>query len=157
MKTTMIISKALVAVVFALANVWTVNAAEPVKITNEEVENGRVSAKVVYEQDGTFLTPEYRFEFKYNEEGQIVEKKSLKWNGTGWTNYYRMEVSYTNTEAHIDYSLWNKDKKQFILTQKYVYTLDEAGKFLALHSYKMNTTGWTLDGWMSNEVLLAER
>lgn len=157
MKTTMIISKAMMAVVFAMASVWTANAAEPVKITNEEVENGRVSAKVIYEQDGTFLTPEYRFEFKYNEEGQVVEKKSLKWNGTGWTNYYCMTVTYTNTEAHIDYALWNKDKKTFVPTQKYVYTLDEAGKFLALHAYRMNTTGWKLDGWMSHDVLLAGR
>ncbi len=36
---------------------------------------------------------------------------------------YRMEVNYTDTEAHIDYSLWNKNKKAFIPTQKYVYTL----------------------------------
>lgn len=53
----------------------------------------------------------------------------MKWNGTDWINYYCMEVTYTDTEAHIDYSLWNKNKKAFVPTQKYVYTLDEAGKF----------------------------
>ena len=57
MKTTMI-TKAMMAVLFAMTSVLTLNAVEPVKITNEEVENGRVSAKVVYEQEGTFLTPE---------------------------------------------------------------------------------------------------
>ena len=143
MKTTMI-TKAMMAVLFAMASVLTVNAAEPVKVTNEEMETGRVSAKVVYEQEGTFLTPEYRFEFRYNDKGQIVEKKSMKWNGT-------------NTEAYIDYSLWNKDKKAFVLTQKYVYTLDEAGKFLAWHSYKKEMTGWELNGLINNEVLLAKR
>ena len=61
MKTTMI-TKAMMAVLFAMTSVLTLNAVEPVKITNEEVENGRVSAKVVYEQEGTFLTPEYRFD-----------------------------------------------------------------------------------------------
>ena len=60
MKTTML-TKAMMAVLFAMTSVLTLNAVEPVKITNEEVENGRVSAKVVYEQEGTFLTPEYRF------------------------------------------------------------------------------------------------
>ena len=55
MKTTMI-TKAMMAVLFAMTSVLTLNAVEPVKITNEEVENGRVSAKVVYEQEGTFLT-----------------------------------------------------------------------------------------------------
>lgn len=44
MKTTMI-TKAMMAVLFAMASVWTVNAAEPTKITNEEVENGRVSVR----------------------------------------------------------------------------------------------------------------
>ena len=83
MKTTML-TKAMMAVLFAMTSVLTLNAAKPVKITNEEVENGRVSAKVVYEQEGTFLTPEYRFEFRYNDKGQIIEKKSMKWNGTTW-------------------------------------------------------------------------
>lgn len=86
MKTTML-TKAMMAVLFAMTSVLTLNAAKPVKITNEEVENGRVSAKVVYEQEGTFLTPEYRFEFRYNDKGQIIEKKSMKWNGTDWINY----------------------------------------------------------------------
>ena len=90
MKTTML-TKAMMAVLFAMTSVLTLNAAKPVKITNEEVENGRVSAKVVYEQEGTFLTPEYRFEFRYNDKGQIIEKKSMKWNGTDWINYYCME------------------------------------------------------------------
>ena len=156
MKTTMI-TKAMMAVLFAMASVWTMNAAEPAKITNEEVENGRVSAKVVYEQDGTFLTPEYRFEFKYNDKGQIVEKKGLKWNGTSWANYYCMKATYTDTEVYIDYSLWNTDQKVFVPTQKYVYTLDEAGKFLALHLYKKNATGWELNGLINNEVFLANR
>ena len=60
-------------------------------------------------------TPEYRFEFRYNDKGQIIEKKSMKWNGTDWINYYCMEVTYTDTEAHIDYSLWNKNKKRLSL------------------------------------------
>ena len=168
MKTTML-TKAMMAVLFAMTSVLTLNAAKPVKITNEEVENGRVSAKVVYEQEGTFLTPEYRFEFRYNDKGQIIEKKSMKWNGTDWINYYCMEVTYTDTEAHIDYSLGKRtlaadrrkknsiNKKAFVPTQKYVYTLDEAGKFLAWHSYKKDTTGWELDGLINSKVLLAKR
>lgn len=44
MKTTML-TKAMMAVLFAMTSVLTLNAAKPVKITNEEVENGRVSAK----------------------------------------------------------------------------------------------------------------
>lgn len=50
-----------------------------------------------------------------------------------------------------------KNKKAFVPTQKYVYTLDEAGKFLAWHSYKKDTTGWELDGLINSKVLLAKR
>ena len=161
MKTTML-TKAMMAVLFAMTSVLTLNAAKPVKITNEEVENGRVSAKVVYEQEGTFLTPEYRFEFRYNDKGQIIEKKSMKWNGTDWINYYCMEDlvrsrGLGDVYKRQDYSLWNKNKKAFVPTQKYVYTLDEAGKFLAWHSYKKDTTGWELDGLINSKVLLAKR
>lgn len=156
MKTTMI-TKAMLAVVFALASVCMVNAAEPVKVTNIEMDNGRIVARVVYEKNGNFLTPEFRFEFKYNDEGQVVERKSQKWDGTKWINYYCMAVTYTNTEAHIDYSLWNKGQNEFILTQRYAYTLDEAGRFLSLRSYKRTMAGWELDSKVTNGMLLANR
>lgn len=130
MKTTMI-TRVMMAALFAVASVWTVNASNPEKVTNVEMDNDRISAKVVYEQDGTFLTPEYRFEFQYNEAGQIREKKGMKWDGTQWTNYYCMTVTYTDTEAHVDYALWNKDKKTFVPVQTYVYTLAEADEVLA--------------------------
>ena len=130
MKTTMI-TRVMMAALFAVASVWTVNASNPEKVTNVEMDNDRISAKVVYEQDGTFLTPEYRFEFQYNEAGQIREKKGMKWDGTRWTNYYCMTVTYTDTEAHVDYALWNKDKKTFVPVQTYVYKLEDVDEVLA--------------------------
>ena len=36
-------------------------------------------------------------------------------------------------------------------------SVDEAGKFLAWHSYKKDTTGWELDGLINSKVLLAKR
>jgi len=81
MKTTML-TKAMMAVLFAMTSVLTLNAVEPVKITNEEVENGRVSAKVVYEQEGTFLirsivlSSDTTIRDKYREE-----KYEMEWHG----------------------------------------------------------------------------
>ena len=46
MKTTML-TKAMMAVLFAMTSVLTLNAAKPVKITNEEVDNGPGPAKGV--------------------------------------------------------------------------------------------------------------
>lgn len=40
-------SKVMIAIVFAMASVLTMNAAGPEKVTNVEMDNGRISAKVV--------------------------------------------------------------------------------------------------------------
>lgn len=129
MKTTRF-SRTMMIVVFAMASVLTMNAAGPEKVTNVEMDNGRMSAKVVYQQEGNYLTPDFRFEYAYNDMNQIVEKKALKWDGSQWMNYYCITVAYTDSEAHIQYSMWNKKSQHFQPTEKYIYSLDEAGKFL---------------------------
>lgn len=130
MKTTKMNRWMLVAA-WALASVCSTNAAEPTKVTNMEMENDRLSAKVVYLQDGGLLRPEFRFEFRYDEAGRIAEKKGLKWNGTEWANYYCMTVTYVTTEAHVNYAMWNKEKRSFVPVQDYVYTSSaEAGAYL---------------------------
>ena len=60
-------SKVMIAIVFAMASVLTMNAAGPEKVTNVEMDNGRISAKVVYQQKGNYLTPDFRFEYAYND------------------------------------------------------------------------------------------
>ena len=39
-------SKVMIAIVFAMASVLTMNAAGPEKVTNVEMDNGRISGKV---------------------------------------------------------------------------------------------------------------
>ena len=68
--------KVMMVIVFAMASVLTMNAAESEKITNVEMDNGRISAKVVYQQEGNYLTPDFRFEYAYNDKNQIIEKKA---------------------------------------------------------------------------------
>lgn len=152
------IFKVMMMVVFAMATVFTTNATEPTKVTNVEMDNGRVSAKVVYQQDGQYLTPNFRFEYAYNDKDQIIEKKALKWNGSEWLNYYRITVTYTATEAHMQYAVWDKKSREFHLTEKYVYQLDEAGEFLAQYSYKMDKENrWQLNHMVMSHYMLASR
>ena len=124
-------SKVMIAIVFAMASVLTMNAAGPEKVTNVEMDNGRISAKVVYQQKGNYLTPDFRFEYAYNDKNQIIEKKALKWDGSKWMNYYCITVTYMNAEAHIQYFMWDKKSQHFQPTEKYVYGLEEAGRFHA--------------------------
>lgn len=157
MKTTMI-TKAMMAVVFAMATVFTTNAVEPTKFTNVEMDNDRVSAKVVYEKDGQYLTPEFRFEYQYGADNRVIEKKALKWNGTKWMNYYCISVTYSETEAHMQYAIWDKKARAFRPTEKYVYQLDEAGKFLAKYSYQLDKeNSWQLNQVILSQTMLAKR
>lgn len=71
------------------------------------------------------------FEYAYNDKNQIIEKKALKWDGSKWMNYYCITVTYMNAEAHIQYFMWDKKSQHFQPTEKYVYGLEEAGRFLA--------------------------
>lgn len=80
----------------------------------------------------------------------------MKWNGMDWINYYCMEVMYIDIEVYIDYFLWNKNKKEFVFMQKYVYMLDEVGKFLVWYLYKKDMIGWELDGLINSKVLLVK-
>ena len=89
-------SKVMIAIVFAMASVLTMNAAGPEKVTNVEMDNGRISAKVVYQQKGNYLTPDFRFEYAYNDKNQIIEKKALKWDGSKWMNYLMYLESQNN-------------------------------------------------------------
>ncbi|WP_455671875.1 DUF3836 domain-containing protein [Phocaeicola sp.] len=157
MKTTRFFQTMMV-VVFAMASVFTMNAAEPTKVTNVEMDNGRVSAKIVYLQEGQYLTPDFRFEFTYNDKDQVTEKKALKWNGLKWVNYYCITVTYTATEAHLQYALWDKKSREFRPTEKYVYQIDEAGKFLAQYSYRMDEdNSWQLDHMVMPARVFANR
>lgn len=61
--------KVMMVVFFVMISVLILNVVKFVKIINEEVENGWVLVKVVYEQEGIFLILEYCFEFRYNDKG----------------------------------------------------------------------------------------
>lgn len=122
--------KVMMAVVFAMASVLTMNAAEPTKVTNVEMSNGKVTARVVYLQDGQYLTPSFRFEFIYDGQSRITEKKVLKWDDSMWVNYYCITATYEPSEAHLLYSIWDEKAHEFRPTEKYGFQLDVVDEFL---------------------------
>ena len=65
-------SKVMIAIVFAMASVLTMNAAGPGKVTNVEMDNGRISAKVVYQQKGNYLTPDFSIVFITIEQPKLI-------------------------------------------------------------------------------------
>lgn len=157
MKTT-IITRALMVATFAIVSVFTANAVEPTKFWNLEMDNNQVAAKVVYDKDGQYLTPAFRFEYKYGTDHRVIEKKALKWDGTQWRNYYFISVAYSESEACMQYSIWDKKARAFRPAEKYVFQLDEAGKFLAKYSYQFNEKQvWELNQVIMSQTMLAKR
>ena len=85
-------------------------------------ENGKIVSKVVFLQEEGLLNKQVKYEFTYNENGRVAEKKAYRWNKTQetWDPYYLISYQY-NEDGNItsEYGMWDKKKKDYSLnTQK---------------------------------------
>ena len=88
-------------------------------------ENGKIVSKVVFLQEEGLLNKQVKYEFTYNENGRVAEKKAYRWNKTQetWDPYYLISYQYNEEKGEINsvYGMWNKKKKDFSLnTQEMV-------------------------------------
>ena len=53
-------------------------------------ENGKIVSKVVFLQEEGLLNKQVKYEFTYNDNGRVAEKKAYRWNKTKetWDPYY---------------------------------------------------------------------
>lgn len=84
-------------------------------------ENGKIVSKVVFLQEEGLLNKQVKYEFAYNENGKVAEKKAYRWNKTKetWDPYYLISYQY-NEDGNItsEYGMWNKKKKDYSLNQQ---------------------------------------
>ena len=84
-------------------------------------ENGKIVSKVVFLQEEGLLNKQVKYEFTYNENGRVAEKKAYRWNKTKetWDPYYLITYQY-NEDGNItsEYGMWNKKKKDYSLNQQ---------------------------------------
>ena len=85
-------------------------------------ENGKIVSKVVFLQEEGLLNKQVKYEFTYNDNGRVAEKKAYRWNKTKetWDPYYLISYQY-NEDGNItsEYGMWDKKKKDYSLnTQK---------------------------------------
>ena len=82
-------------------------------------ENGKVISKVIFLNDNGLLNKEVKYEFSYNENGKVSEKKAYRWNKSKdeWVPYYLTTYSYDAETGEINttYGMWDKKKKSFSL------------------------------------------
>ena len=87
-------------------------------------ENGKIVSKVIFLQEEGLLNKQVKYEFAYNDNGKVAEKKAYRWNQAKetWDPYYLITYQY-NEDGNItsEYGMWNKKKKDFSLnTQEMV-------------------------------------
>lgn len=111
----MIIKRVLVAFIAAIAINLSADAAINSYVSNDtQNEKGQTVKRMICESVGNTLTPYRMIEFKYNDEGNVVEMKSLKWNSLdkSWVDYELTQYDYSQSPAKVTVLKWNnKDKK----------------------------------------------
>ena len=85
-------------------------------------ENGKIVSKVIFLQEEGLLNKQVKYEFAYNDNGKVAEKKAYRWNQAKetWDPYYLITYQY-NEDGNItsEYGMWDKKKKDYNLnTQK---------------------------------------
>lgn len=102
-----------------------VNAASPKSYKyNIKTENDRVVEKVVFSENGGILKRLMMYEFSYNGEGLVAEKKVHRWNERSekWEPFYLMTYDYKSQDDNIKthYVMWDKQTKKYCLQEQYM-------------------------------------
>ena len=89
---------------------------------DKKEENGKIVSKVIFLQEEGLLNKQVKYEFAYNDNGKVAEKKAYRWNQAKetWDPYYLITYQY-NEDGNItsEYGMWDKKKKDYSLnTQK---------------------------------------
>lgn len=98
----------------------TLNAVSPRNyIHDTKEENGKIVSKTIFLNEKGLLSKEFKYEFTYNESGQVSEKKAFKWNTNDneWEPFYLTTYSYdpATGNIHSSYGMWNEKSKAFDL------------------------------------------
>lgn len=85
-------------------------------------------------EDGKTLTPKVMYEYQYNEEGEMTEKKAYRWNAfeAEWKPAYLMAFKSDFFMTRINYAEWNKTEQTFSRNpQESIYWTDGDNNLLA--------------------------
>lgn len=119
MKASVLSKSILVLAVLFLCNLAMSAASHREYMYDTKEENGRVVSKVVFLNDHGLLNKEVKYEFSYNADGKVSEKKAYRWDKSKneWMPYYLTTYSYNAETGEINttYGMWDKKKQNFSL------------------------------------------
>jgi hypothetical protein len=96
-------------------------------------ENGKIVSKTIFLQKGGLLDKQLKYDFTYNEDGKVTEKKACRWNSSKneWEPFYQISYQYGQEKGsiHSVYAMWNKNTKDYSLnTQTIILSEDRYGE-----------------------------
>ncbi|WP_165155650.1 DUF3836 domain-containing protein [Parabacteroides sp. ZJ-118] len=117
---TLVRSKSILTLVFMFMCSLAVSAVSPKDyLYDTKEENGKIVSKVVFLQENGLLSKQVRYEFQYNENGKVSEKKAFRWDRANdeWVPFYQITYQYDDQSGEIktSYGMWDKKKKDFSL------------------------------------------
>lgn len=128
MKSLKLVKIAIVVVIAFIANV-TIYASNPDNnlIYNAEEVDGLKVAETVYKMNGNMLTNYMKYNYKYDNNKQMTENVSQRWNSTEsrWENDLCIRYTYDNKSITTEYYKWNARKKTFVLVPEMTVTMDK--------------------------------
>ena len=91
---------------------------------NAEMQDGKVSAIVTYDNNGKYLTAKTRKQYTYDNLDRVVKKEVMRWNSEKheWENYQCMCYTYNADNTVLDMMTWNSSKKAYEQSQRMTYS-----------------------------------
>lgn len=113
-------NKSIIALVFAFMCSLTISAVSPKDyLYDTKEENGKIVSKVIYLEEDGLLNKQVRYEFQYNDNGMVSEKKVFRWNSSNeeWVPFYQITYQYNGENGEITsyYGMWDSKKKDYSL------------------------------------------
>lgn len=128
MKTMNFIKSLLVLAIAFIANL-TVSASNPEisLVYNTEEINGVRLSETVYHMSEGILTHYAKYNYKYNDNKQVVENLMQKWdkNSSEWKNDMCIKYLYTEGTVTMEYYKWNKKSNEFVLVPNMTVTMNK--------------------------------
>lgn len=117
MKTMNFIKSLLVVAIAFIANLTVfANTPETSLVYNTEEIDGVRLSETVYHMNQGILTHYAKYNYKYNDNKQVVENLLQKWDkkNASWKNDMCIKYFYTNNSVRVEYYKWNKKAQDFV-------------------------------------------
>ena len=139
---TNLISKAVVMLAVVMASVmnFSASASNPNQyVKNEEMTGELITARTIFKNEDGHLFRHLRYTYTYDNENRVTSKEASKWDSSqeAWVPYFKMDVSYTNSEVELSYARWNSKSNAYDSSiKKTVYEMNDDNVTLMLASTK---------------------